>query len=218
MQAQWIPDFEKLKIFAQGLPDFDLKHSLTDLLAARTFELDEKPLPRSESMFNGRLQQGKERIGLAVQEVTRIITPLLENFQQARFLVEQNVKSRYQTTLNDVKQQVNRLFASGFLLETEWQQLKEYPRYLKAILQRFDKLKSGGEQQDVTATRQLERWQTLYDERLTLHETLGIIDTELTVFRWMLEEYRVSLFAQKLGTSIKVSEQRLEKQWEKVKR
>ncbi|MDR1493561.1 MAG: ATP-dependent RNA helicase HrpA [Planctomycetaceae bacterium] len=217
-QALWIPGFEKLNVFALGLPDFDLKRDLADLLAARAFELDEKPTPRSEAIFNGRLQQGKERIGLAVQDVARVIAPLLENFQQTRFLVEQNAKSQYQTALNDVKQQINRLFAPGFLLDAEWRWLKEYPRYLKAIAQRFDKLKSGGEPQDICATRQLERWQSLYEERLALHDSLGIADAELTTFRWMLEEYRVSLFAQKLGTSIKVSEQRLEKQWEKSQR
>ncbi|MCL2347967.1 MAG: ATP-dependent RNA helicase HrpA [Planctomycetaceae bacterium] len=216
-QTQWLPDFEKLKVYAQGLPEFDLKRDVADLLAIRALELDEKPLPRSELMFNGRVQQGKTRIGVAVQEVTRLMTPLLENFQQVRLLVEQHKKSRFQTTLADVKAQVNRLLPPGFLQETNWQWLREYPRYLKAIIQRFGKLKSGGELQDVEATNELARWQSRYEERLALHETMGITDPELETFRWMLEEYRVSLFAQKLGTLVKVSGVRLEKQFEKTR-
>ena len=216
-QAQWLPNFEKLKVFAYGLPDFDLKRDAADLLASRAIELDDKPLPRSEGMFNGRMQQGKLRIGLAVQDVTRIIGPLLEHFQQARMLVEQNKNSRYQQAVGDIKLQINRLFAPGFLTDTNWQWLREYPRYLKAILQRFDKLKSGGEQHDIESTSLLAEWQSHYDERLALHESLGIVDVELETLRWMLEEYRVSLFAQKLGTSIKVSETRLQKQLEKIR-
>jgi ATP-dependent helicase HrpA len=217
-QAHWIPDFEKLQISSLGLPDFDLKRDLADLLAARALELDEQPLPRSEAAFHERLQTAKERIGLAVQDVARVIAPLLENFQHVRLLVEQNAKSRHQTAFHDVKQQVNRLFVPGFLIDTDWHWLKEYPRYLKAIVQRLDKLKSGGEQQDMTTTQQLERWQSRYEERLALHDSLGLADMELALLRWMLEEYRVSLFAQKLGTAIKISEQRLEKQMEKVKK
>jgi ATP-dependent helicase HrpA len=49
------------------------------------------------------------------------------------------------------------------------------------------------------------------------HDQLSVYDPQLELFRWMLEEYRVSLFAQPLGTSIKVSPERLDKQWRKVK-
>ncbi|MCL2116833.1 MAG: ATP-dependent RNA helicase HrpA [Planctomycetaceae bacterium] len=216
-QAQWLPGFDKLKVYAQGLPEFELKRDIADLLAARALELDTQSLPRSEGAYNARVQQGKTRIGLAVQDVTRVMTPLLENFQAVRLLVEQHKNSRYQTTLTDVKAQVNRLFPPGFLTETNWQWLKEYPRYLKAITQRFDKLKSGGERHDSESTAILNEWWLRYEDRLALHETMGIMDPELETLRWMLEEYRVSLFAQKLGTSVKVSETRLEKQFEKTR-
>ena len=59
------------------------------------------------------------------------------------------------------------------------------------------------------------QWQK-YSERLDTHLEQGIFDAELQEFRWMIEEFRVSLFAQKLGTAVTVSPQRLEKQWCKV--
>ena len=60
------------------------------------------------------------------------------------------------------------------------------------------------------------RWQ-LYLELARDHQTQGIVDAELMHLRWMLEEYRVSLFAQKLGTAIPASPKRLEQQWAKLR-
>ena len=59
------------------------------------------------------------------------------------------------------------------------------------------------------------RWQ-LYLEQARHQQSQGIFDPELMHLRWMLEEYRVSLFAQKLGTAIPVSPKRLEQQWAKL--
>ena len=56
-----------------------------------------------------------------------------------------------------------------------------------------------------------------YQEFASHHETMGIVDPELEHLRWMLEEFRVSLFAQQLGTAIKVSAKRIEKQLAKVR-
>jgi ATP-dependent helicase HrpA len=83
---------------------------------------------------------------------------------------------------------------------------------------RFEKLRSGGEVADRQGTEELRRYWQKYLDRKELHDLAGIADPELDVFRWMIEEYRVSLFAQRLGTSMKVSPQRLDKQFEKVRR
>ena len=61
--------------------------------------------------------------------------------------------------------------------------------------------------------QQLEPWIVSHDQRAAAHHQRGAIDQQLVLFRWMLEEFRVSLFAQQLGTSLPVSSQRLEKQW-----
>ena len=63
---------------------------------------------------------------------------------------------------------------------------------------------------------QLTPWITAHNQRAALHQQRGAHDEQLVLFRWMLEELRVSLFAQQLGTSIPVSLQRLEKQWQRV--
>ena len=117
--------------------------------------------------------------------------------------------------LNDIKQQMNNLVYPGFVRETPAQWLKELPRYLKAIEQRFDKI---GEQiqRDRVWTGELNGYWEQYLARTAKHAREGKRDAQLQQFRWMLEEYRVSLFAQQLGTKIAVSDKRLSKQWSLV--
>ena len=99
---------------------------------------------------------------------------------------------------------------------TPWNWLTQYPRYLQAMLVRLDKLCTGGRARDRQAMQELAPHQQRYDDCLDAggvpNESLAALDE----YRWMLEEFRVSLFAQQLGTSIKISPQRLEKQWRKV--
>ncbi len=81
---------------------------------------------------------------------------------------------------------------------------------------RIKKIATSGIPRDRQAHDQIApRWQA-FQERAAEHTSRGIDDPELIHFRWMLEELRVSLFAQELGTSMPVSAQRLDKQWNKV--
>ncbi|OPF31358.1 ATP-dependent helicase [Pseudomonas aeruginosa P47] len=93
--------------------------------------------------------------------------------------------------------------------------MKEYPRYLKAIEQRLDKV-AGQVQRDRVWSGELGELWAQYQARLAKHAQEGKRDAELQVYRWMLEEYRVSLFAQQLGTRLPVSDKRLAKQWSQV--
>ena len=156
-----------------------------------------------------------KRIVLAVQEVTNLIAPLLETYHQAKLAIEQN---KPHPAALEAEEHLACLVPIGFLSTTDWNYLQEYPRYFRAVPMRFEKLRSGGEAADLRGTEELHRYWQKYLERRKLHELAGITDPELEVFRWMIEEYRVSLFAQRLGTSMKVSPQRLDKQFEKVRR
>jgi ATP-dependent helicase HrpA len=103
----------------------------------------------------------------------------------------------------------------GFVRETPAEWLKEYPRYLKGIEQRFDKI--GAQlQRDRVWSGELAGYWEQYQARLKKHQQEGKHDPELTLYRWMLEEYRVSLWAQQLGTKMAVSDKRLNKQWGQV--
>jgi len=154
-------------------------------------------------------------IVLAVQEVTKVVVPLFETYHLAKLAIERN---KPLPAALEAEKHLARLTLPGFLTATDWNVLREYPRYFRAVPIRFEKLRSGGEAADRQGVAELDLYWQKYLERRELHELAGIVDPELEVFRWMLEEYRVSLFAQRLGTSTKVSPQRLNKQFEKVVR
>jgi ATP-dependent helicase HrpA len=105
----------------------------------------------------------------------------------------------------------------GFLAATPSDRLEHFPRYLKAISLRLKKLATSGlardrQSHDIVAVR----WQA-YRERAQDHQRRRFDDPARAEFRWLVEELRVSLFAQELGTSQSVSPQRLDKQWAKVR-
>ena len=117
--------------------------------------------------------------------------------------------------LNDIKLQLGNLVYPGFVRETPGEWLKELPRYLKAIEQRLDKI--GAQlQRDRVWSGELAGYWEQYQARLGKHRQEGKRDPQLSLYRWMLEEYRVSLFAQQLGTKMAVSDKRLSKQWNSV--
>ncbi|MEE3936089.1 ATP-dependent RNA helicase HrpA [Pseudomonas viridiflava] len=117
--------------------------------------------------------------------------------------------------LNDIKAQLGKLVYPGFVRETPAQWLKEIPRYLKAIEMRLEKL-PGQVQKDRVWSIELAGLWAQYQARADKHRQEGKRDPELAVYRWWMEEYRVSLFAQQLGTKMPVSDKRLSKQWAMV--
>ncbi|WP_122455558.1 ATP-dependent RNA helicase HrpA [Pseudomonas viridiflava] len=117
--------------------------------------------------------------------------------------------------LNDIKAQLGKLVYPGFVRETPAQWLKEMPRYLKAIEMRLEKL-PGQVQKDRVWSVELAGLWAQYQARADKHRQEGKRDPELAVYRWWMEEYRVSLFAQQLGTKMPVSDKRLSKQWAMV--
>ncbi|WP_146033249.1 DUF3418 domain-containing protein, partial [Pseudomonas syringae] len=117
--------------------------------------------------------------------------------------------------LNDIKAQLSKLVYPGFVRETPAAWLKELPRYLKAIEMRLEKL-PGQVQKDRVWSIELAGLWAQYQARADKHAQEGKRDPELALYRWWMEEYRVSLFAQQLGTKMPVSDKRLSKQWSQV--
>ena len=117
--------------------------------------------------------------------------------------------------LNDIKQQLANLVYPGFVRETPGAWFKELPRYLKAVELRLEKLGAQVQKDRVWSGELANAW-AQYKARVDKHAQEGKRDEQLTLYRWLLEEYRVSLFAQQLGTKVPVSDKRLSKQWAQV--
>ncbi|MDR3183312.1 MAG: ATP-dependent RNA helicase HrpA [Planctomycetaceae bacterium] len=195
-QIQHLPNVERLRIYAQPLTDFKFDDDVGLLLAALAC---------------------KTSIPSAVQDAVKILPPLLESYHEARRTLEKYSAVSHSfgdSAYADAKENMSRLTSAGFLVTTPWVWLKEYPRYFQAVTLRFEKIQKTNDQQ---WTAELQRYRQKYEQYRELHNAAGIDDPELETFRWMIEEYRVSLFAQRLGTVLKVSAQRLDKQFEKVK-
>jgi len=111
----------------------------------------------------------------------------------------------------DIQSQISTIFQAGFLFDTPWAWLQYLPRYLDAALVRIEKAPQKA-QADRVAMLQIQALQGMHEARLQklgMHAFLA--NTKWIDYRWMLEELRVSLFAQTLKTSIPVSEKRLKK-------
>jgi ATP-dependent helicase HrpA len=212
-QIQHLPGVDKLKLYAKTLPNFDFNEEVGLLIAARA--LAEERRQTADSRQQKRENETPSSVSLAVQDVAKVIVSLLEAYHQAQLSIERN---KPHPSALEAEEHLIRLVLPGFLSATDWTYLREYPRYFRAVPIRLEKMRSGGEATDRQGMEELNRYWHKYLERQELHDLAGIVDPELDIFRWMIEEYRVSLFAQRLGTSMKVSPQRLDKQWEKVKR
>ncbi len=218
-QARWLPQLDKLQTFSRAIADFDLTAALAETIGARALDLDDAPsLPSNEGEFNNLAKRGRDRIGYATQDVAGWIVRFLENYQEARLAIEKRRGGAANAVAVDAAKQLERLTAPRFYLTTPWNWLKEFPRYFKAIALRFEKWQNGGAAADAAFAQELNAYWERYCEAFERNENAGIFDPELETFRWALEEYRVSLFAQKLGTAMKISAVRLEKQWEKIAR
>ena len=100
--------------------------------------------------------------------------------------------------------------------DAPWPQLQHYPRYLKAIGVRLDKLKANPARDAQLLAEYGPLW-TNYERRAIQLAKMGAVDPQLEQFRWLLEELRVGLYAQELRTPVPVSTKRLQKQWEGIK-
>jgi ATP-dependent helicase HrpA len=172
----------------------------------RAFLMD--PLPANEADFKRRLDEGRARLNLIASEVARLAGAILVEYQNTTRKIK-DTKGQPDATA-DAAQQMQRLMPKRFLAATPWAQLQHFPRYLKAIVLRLDKLRAdpardASRMAEVKAEEQ--RFWRLVAERK------GATDARMQEFRWLLEELRVSFFAQELRTPQPVSVKRLQKVW-----
>jgi ATP-dependent helicase HrpA len=212
-QVDHLPALGQARLQSAGLPDAGrLRDEVALLLVDRAF-IGERPFPRDEDSFKRGLTEGRKRLAAAAQEVANLLGALLPAYQGARLAIERTTAATCRYARDDVQAQLDELTAAGFLTRTPWEWLTHVPRYLKAIQLRLEKLTTGRLAQDQRHQADLAPRVKSYRERAASNRELAIDDPHLDQYRWMLEEFRVSLFAQELGTSLTVSAKRLDKQW-----
>jgi ATP-dependent helicase HrpA len=170
------------------------------------------PLPSDAASFNKRKDEGKGRIGLLINEIARLAGSILAEFHG----MPKRLQNLSQAVASDMQAQLQGLVHKRFIAETEYSQLSHFPRYLKAMNVRLEKLRTGAPRD----AQLMAEWQTAASQfqRTIKNQPLKNLDPRMTDFRWMLEELRVSLFAQELRTPMPVSSKRLQKVWESMLR
>jgi ATP-dependent helicase HrpA len=184
----------------------ELRAQILELALDRAFLGD--PLPTDEAAFKRRLEEGRGRLMLIANEIARTAgTILTEYAAAARKLKDGKPPAEVAT---DIAQQLQRLVSRRFLLQTPYAQLQHLPRYLKAVQLRLEKLRADPAR-DAARLAELRP----QDQRFwrLVAERKGVQDARLQELRWLLEELRVSFFAQELRTPQPVSLKRLEKCW-----
>ncbi|UFH50881.1 ATP-dependent RNA helicase HrpA [Pseudomonas sp. KNUC1026] len=175
----------------------------------------EATLPRDGAALANLAERKRSAWAEHAEQLARRVLEVLKLWHGLQKRFKGKIDLAQAVALNDIKQQLGALVYAGFVRETPTQWLKELPRYLKAIEQRLEKL-PGQVQRDRVCSGELTGYWAQYQARLAKHGQEGKRDDALVTYRWWLEEYRVSLFAQQLGTRVPVSDKRLGKQWAQV--
>ena len=215
-QVAHLPNLDQhaLKL-ARIVPSKTLRPQLADLIVRVAFVHLQK-FPRSEQEFDDLQSGAVEKLSMASQAVAKWL-PRFAAAVHLAYLQMENIPSKRSPVKGDIKAQIVSLTLDGFLATTSWEWLKEYPRFFEAIAFRIEKLASTAVDVDHAKTAELDHYWDKYHEIKARQEAQSVVDPELDWYRWMIEEYRVSLFAQTLGTSLTVSSKRLEKQFAKIR-
>ena len=205
-----IPELQKMSVAYMPLGSAEeLREQIIDVALDRAFLAD--PLPTDAAAFGRRVEEGRGRLTLIANEVARSAFAVLAEYAAAlRKLKDARAAKE---VADDITAQLARLVPRRFVAVTPWAQLGHLPRYLKAITMRLDKLRTDPlrDAQRLAELRPIEQrfWRFLAERK-------GVQDVRLDEFRWLLEELRVSLFAQELRTPQPVSVKRLEKVWSQL--
>jgi ATP-dependent helicase HrpA len=211
-----IPDLQKMAVSFMNVGKADngsgggtveeLREQIIAVALDRAFLLD--PLPTDEFAFKRRIEEGRGRLTLIANEVARMAGVILLEYATAARKIKDTKNAPDATT--DCTQQLNRLVPKKFLQVTPWERLQHLARYLKAITLRLDKYRADPAR-DAARMSELRPQEQRYWRLVA--ERKGAVDERMLEFRWLLEELRVSFFAQELKTPQPVSVKRLDKAW-----
>ncbi|WP_419095732.1 ATP-dependent RNA helicase HrpA [Curvibacter soli] len=202
-----IPDLQKMAVAYMPLgSQEELRAQIIDVALERAFLLE--PLPATEAEFKRRVEDGRGRLTLIAGEVARLAAGILTEYTAAARKIK-DTKGQPDAAA-DALQQLQRLMPKNFIAATPWPALQHFARYLKAIVLRLDKLRADPAR-DTARLAELRLQEQRYWRLVA--ERKGVVDERMQEFRWLLEELRVSLFAQELRTPQPVSVKRLDKAW-----
>ncbi len=167
---------------------------------------------RMATEFQQRLSAGKSQLMSRTQTLAAAIDASLSTVADIRKLLGERYVKGWEHIGPDIDEQLQHLFRPRFLRETPTAQLLHYPRYVNAIAMRLNKARAGTMERDLESYKQI---RTLWQHYLR-HANRS--ESAILEYRWVVEELRVSLFAQELRTPMPVSVKRVAKMWDEIER
>lgn len=215
--ARDFPQWRGMTLHYLGLGTQEqLREELLDAILDRAF-LHGQAAPRNRAAFDNLLEYGKTRLATARVDVGETAAVILAAYHEARRILSSESSPIWAEAMTDIREQLARLVYPGFLRQTPPEWLPHLPRYLRAIASRLQKIRQAPDK-DRQRSAEIVRLSECCWRQWERNAERERDDLELVRFRWLLEELRVSQFAQELKTIAPVSVKRLEEQWARVRK
>jgi ATP-dependent helicase HrpA len=208
----WLPGLDELeRLYAPLGPAAELREAVSLLVAERAF-LGDGVWPRRAADLERRLEERRPALWPHTEDVLDLTGRILRARQEVASKLAELREPAVCAAAEDLRRHVRELVPPRFPALIPYARLQHVPRYLQADLRRLERLR-GGLERDGARLGELQPLLEQWHRRRADHERRFIDDPALEEYRWMLEEMRVSLFAQELGTACPVSSRRLAAQW-----
>src|SRR5258706_10999856 len=195
--------------FQATIPTEKLKADMLAAIVDRAF-IGDDDARRTAKAYEEQKKRAKARLPAVTEGAKRYLAGIVQASQQYAQVAAQS--AALGRVLHDVKAARERLVYPGFISRTPWERLEHIPRYLKGFALRLQKYHANAERDQKQAATVQTLWND-YEARAKADRDAGRQDSNLEEFRWLVEELRVSLFAQELKTPVPVSAKRLQKFW-----
>jgi len=207
---------------------------MTEVVGDRVFGPDQNPrtpisallIPaheiRNKLAFDKRLDAGWNQLGAASSEACSIVEELLKEYQPLTLALSNQFPPGWDQAIADMRGQLQRLVYPGFMSNTPWRHLARVPIYLRAMRLRIERAAADPPYSIARDAQKLAEVAPFWRAWLELeaaHKSLLAADrgrSPVGEFRWLIEEFRVSLFAQELRAAVPVSTKRLTQAWESL--
>ncbi|WP_028469972.1 ATP-dependent RNA helicase HrpA [Neptunomonas japonica] len=214
-----IPHLNESLLFASKIfTKKDLEENIIRQSVRRVMKLDEM-LPASREEFAEKIKKAKMELSASVQELAKLVYSIHKQYHSIVKQLSSSVSFESVTILNDIKSQLENLVFKNYISYISWSELHQYPRYMDAIILRLEKFPREIQRQRLLSDQLQQLWKAfveLREHKIKLGGSNALWVEQLNSYRWYIEEYRVSLFAQQLGTSVSVSEKRVRQRWKEV--
>ncbi len=211
-----LPGFKQMSLYYATL---GRSESLMDDLLKAIYErvfLTDQELPLTADDFTERLESGRGDLVQVANEVANHLLEILQLYHRLMKKLKGNMPAAWLFVYTEIKSQLGRLVFDGFISQVSWHRLQHYSRYLHAVEQRMEKIQNQLGREKQWCVEFTKHWHGLE----MLMEKAQLTDAcrgEIEELRWLFEEYRVSVYAQKLGTTEPVSGKRIENRIEKLR-